>query len=98
MKELYVCYDGVENECSYHESEQDAISALKVLVEESMDGGEWMEGIENSFVAEIKHKVNMIDNVELSADLGYPCYDMVISEIPRAHDARVSENKSANGI
>jgi hypothetical protein len=81
MEEKFVIYDGVDGDVSFYESEEEATEALKVLIEDSKDDGEWMDGIENSFIAEINHKVNMNDNEEWTKEYGHPCYNMDIKKV-----------------
>ena len=82
MKKFYVCYDGVDCEITRHETEEQALEKLKELVSGNLDFDEWVEGIENSFVAEITHKIDCVkiendsDDDEDKDDMEY--FDMVI--------------------
>ena len=60
MKKRFICYDGVENDVSYHGTEEEALKLLKYCIENGLDDGEWYDGVENSFVAEIKYKINPV--------------------------------------
>lgn len=56
----YVCYDGVEGDYTFHDTEEDAVANLKRLVSESLDCDEWMEGVERGFVAKVTHTVEQV--------------------------------------
>lgn len=56
----YVCYDGVEGDYTFHDTEEDAVANLRRLVSESLDCDEWMEGVERSFVAKVTHTVEQV--------------------------------------
>ena len=85
MKKFYVCYDGVDCEITRHKTEEQALEKLKELVSENLDFDEWVEGIENSFVAEITHKIDSVkiendsDDEEDKDDMEY--FDMVIKQV-----------------
>ena len=82
MKKIYVCYDGVDCEVTLHNTKEQALKKLKDLVYESLDFGEWVDGIENSFVAEISHKIDQVKidlEKEDSDDTEY--FDMVIKPV-----------------
>ena len=87
MKKLYICYDGVDCDITYHDTEEQALEKLKKVVSESLDCGEWVDVVENSFVAKITHK---IDQVKIEMDAGdedeeercnMEYYDMVVKAV-----------------
>lgn len=53
----YICFDGVDGDITYHETIEEALKKLKNYIDDGLDDGEWYEGIEDSFVAEINHFV-----------------------------------------
>ena len=77
----YVCFDGVENEVTYHDTEEAALDELKALISESLEDGEWMDGVEMCFVAKITHGIEQVE-LEADGEEGMPeaCYDMRIKE------------------
>ena len=77
----YVCFDGVEGDITYHGTEEEALQKLKTLVSESLDSGEWMDGVERCFVAKITHYIDPVEQ-EPDDDEGIPedCVDMQIKE------------------
>lgn len=81
MKELYICYDGVDCDITYHDTEEQAFEKLKTLVSDGLDCGEWMDGVERCFVAKITHCIDMVA-MEADEDEGIPedCFDMRIKE------------------
>ena len=85
MGKYYVCYDGVDCEITRHDTEEQALEKIKELVSASLDFGEWVDGIEYSFVAEITHKIDQVkiyveeDDEECRDDREY--FDMVIKPI-----------------
>ena len=92
MKRNYVCYDGVDGENCYFETEEEALKELKVVVENSLEDGEWIDGVEYSFVAKILHKTKKVkaDPKELLDSVGddeatledyADYYDMKIVEV-----------------
>ena len=64
---MYVVYDGVDNDFYVVESEKDAKTKLKELIDISLDG-EWMDGIERSFIAKI---ITTVDKKEIKAPDDY---------------------------
>lgn len=57
MKEMYICYDGVDGDITYHNTQEEAIAKLKHYIDNGLDDGEWMEGVSDSFVAKITHDI-----------------------------------------
>lgn len=55
---MYICYDGVDGDITYHATKADALAKLKYYIENGLDDGEWMYGVSNSFVAKITHEIN----------------------------------------
>ncbi|HAJ79618.1 MAG TPA: hypothetical protein DCO75_07585 [Fibrobacteres bacterium] len=58
MKESYICFDGVDGDVTYYNTEDEAIEKLKHYIETGLDDGEWMDGVSNSFVAKITHEID----------------------------------------
>lgn len=81
--ENYVCFDGVDCEVSYYETEEKALKTLAALVDESLDEGEWMDGVERCFVAKITHTIKQVKR-ELDEEereiYGGDCVDMIITK------------------
>ena len=77
----YVCFDGVENEVTHHDTEEAALEKLKTLVSEGLDCDEWMQGVERCFVAKITHCIDQVA-LEADEDEGIPedCFDMQIKD------------------
>lgn len=73
----YICYDGVDMDITYHTTQEEAIASLNESIKLGLDGNEWMNGVEDSFVAEITHK---IDKRKLS-DTGETMYEMKTRKI-----------------
>ena len=83
--ESYVVIDGVENDIFYVKTEDEAKAKLKEIFESSIEGGEWMEGIENSFIAKITSVINQKEIKEpedysLSSGIS-KWYDMEIKDV-----------------
>jgi hypothetical protein len=57
MKYPWICYDAVENDVTYHVTEEEALESLKETIELSFEDGEWFDSVEDCFVAEIKHAI-----------------------------------------
>ena len=53
-KMKYVVYDGVGGFNAFFETKEQADAHLSQFIKEGLEEGEWYEGIEDSFVAEIK--------------------------------------------
>lgn len=53
----YICYDGVDNDLTRHDTEEEAITALEELISDHFDNEEFTDGIEWCFVAKITHKM-----------------------------------------
>jgi len=78
----YICWDGVDMEFSSHKTKREAIRKLNDLIANGLEGDEWMDGVEDSFVAVI---INEIDKVESEPverfDDETKFYDMNIIEV-----------------
>jgi hypothetical protein len=57
MKEKFICYDGVDGDITYHDTEEEALQTLKEYIESGLEDGEWMDGVSNSFVAKVTHEI-----------------------------------------
>ena len=53
----YMCYDGVDGDVTYHQSEAEALGMLKHYIDNGLNDGEWMDGISDCFIARITHHV-----------------------------------------
>ena len=79
----YVCYDGVEGDYSFHETEEEAVAQLRSNVKESLDCDEWMDGVECGFVAKLTHIIEQVkpDMDEEEREIyGEDCVDMKVIE------------------
>jgi hypothetical protein len=74
----YIFYDGVENETSYHTTEEGALNKLQDLIKISHDNNDWLDGIEESYVAEIKH---IIRKERIEDDFNDNIYAMIIKKV-----------------
>ena len=61
MQEKYICYDGVDGKIYYCDDKEEAEKKLKELIKNGIEDGEWLEGVEDSFVAEIKLKIKPLE-------------------------------------
>ena len=57
MNEMYICYDGVDGDITYHNTHEEAYAKLKHYIDNGIDDGEWIEGVSDSFVAKITHNI-----------------------------------------
>ena len=57
MKEKFICYDGVDGDVTYHDTEAEALQKLKEYIENGLEDGEWMYGVSNSFIAKVTHEI-----------------------------------------
>ena len=70
MKENYICYDGVDGDVTYWETEEEALAQLKAFIEEGQEDGEWIDFTENSFVAKISHYIDKVKRKATDEGLG----------------------------
>jgi predicted RNase H-like HicB family nuclease len=47
----YICYDGVDQDITFHKTREEALDKLKELIDNGLEDGEWMDDVEHSFVA-----------------------------------------------
>jgi len=57
MSDNFICYDGVDMNCEFFNTEEEALERLNELIRNGLEDGEWIYNIENSFVAKISHDV-----------------------------------------
>jgi hypothetical protein len=65
---MYLVFDGVENETHLIEDETEAKTKLKEIIDSSLEGGEWMYGVENSRIAKV---TTVIDRKEIDTPDDY---------------------------
>jgi hypothetical protein len=65
---MYLVFDGVENETHLIEDETEAKTKLKEIIDSSLEGGEWMYGVENSCIAKV---TTVIDRKEIDTPDDY---------------------------
>jgi len=57
MDANFICYDGVDGNITFFNTEEEAVKELNELIQNGLEGGEWIYNIENSFVAKISHDI-----------------------------------------
>ena len=57
MSKKFICYDGVDMNWKFFNTEKEALGRLNELIRNGLEDGEWKYDIENSFVAKISHDV-----------------------------------------
>lgn len=57
-EKYYICYDGVDGDITRYDTEVEALEKLKHYIDTGLDDGEWIDGVSDSFVAVITHKIN----------------------------------------
>ena len=53
----YIVLDYEQNDIEYYDTEQEAKEALQEVIDGYLEDGEWMNGVENCFIAKITHVV-----------------------------------------
>jgi len=83
--EKYVVYDGVNDENIYCDTEAEALGILQEIINDGVEDGypeglEWIEGVEDSWVAEITYEIKMIEDENDIKD-NKKHYKMIIQEV-----------------